>query len=134
MISQNGVPLMTGAGVAAARERIEREFAVVHGELSRAFAEIELELDEKIVDAELGQIAFTDEDIAVAETVELVEIDENATFESTLLRCEQSTSTPVGGGSELYTFVVEPVYETAQQLFEAALSAMGDAGEETLDG
>ncbi len=100
MISQNGVPLMTGAGVAAARERIEREFAVVHGELSRAFAEIELELDEKIVDAELGQIAFTDEDIAVAETVELVEIDENATFESTLLRCEQSTSTPVGGGSE----------------------------------
>ncbi len=120
---------MSGAGVAAAKARIQREFAAVHADLTSAFSE--LDLTPEVVDEELGGLQFTPE----SESVELVDFEEdtNATLASEMARCEQATPTPVSGGSELYTFIIDgPISESYQELIALAMREMPEDTGKTL--
>ena len=116
---------MSGAGVAAAKARIQREFAVVHADLTKAFSE--LELVEQVVDDELSQLQTTPESESV-EWIADFEEDTSATLAAEMLRCEQNASPVSGGsGSGLYTFTIdEPIRESYAELIALAVREMGE--------
>ncbi len=72
---------MSGAGVAAAKARIQREFAAVHADLTKAFSE--LDLIAEVVDEELGELQITPE----TESVELVGTSKRIPTRPSPLKC-----------------------------------------------